>query len=203
MKEAQLAISYGVDALGLLGSMPSSPRGIDMELARDIAGSSPPGVETFLLSESFSGHEIAKHAAYCGTTTIQIVQHIEVHEYEHIVEQIPNVKRVQVVHVEDRNALGLIETYEPFVHAFILDSGTTGTTVAGLGGTGRVHDWAISSEFARRTSKPVYLAGGLNPQNVKSAISTVAPFGVDVCSGVRRNKKLDAQLLDNFTSNVF
>ncbi len=75
--------------------------------------------------------------------------------------------------------------------------------VAELGGTGRAHDWGISSEFVRRFFKPVFLAGGLNPSNVRDAISTVSPFGLDLCSGVRSNNKLDSQLLDEFTANVW
>ena len=115
----------------------------------------------------------------------------------------PSVKRVQVIHVEDRSVLDLIDVYEPLVHAFILDGGHIGASVAELGGTGRVHDWTISAEFVRRTSKPVFLAGGLNPQNIGEAISTVEPFGVDLCSGVRRNNKLAPELLDEFTENTW
>ncbi len=198
-----MAVGHGVDAVGLLGCMPSSPRAIDMDLARQIASVVPVAVETFLLTASLSGEEIAEQAKYCGVTAIQIAQHVDPIEYQHIATRLPHIKRVQVVHVEDESALDLIDVYEPHVHAFILDSGSTGATVADLGGTGRVHDWRISSEFVRRTSKPVFLAGGLNPRNVRDAISVMAPFGIDLCSGVRRNNKLDAGLLDEFTTNVW
>ena len=201
--EAQLAVSHGVDAIGLLGDMPSSPRGIDINTAREIAKTIPPTVETFLLSASFSGDEIVQQVEFCGSTTVQVVQHIEANEYQCLIERIPSIKRVQVVHVEDRTALDLIEVYEPYVHAFILDGGRAGAAVADLGGTGRVHDWQISSEFVKRSSKPVFLAGGLNPKNVVAAMKTVAPFGIDVCSGVRRANCLDEQLLDEFTTNVW
>jgi len=201
--EAQLAVAHGADALGLLGDMPSSPRAINVDTAREIAKSTPPTVETFLLTASFSGSEIARHAEYCGTTAIQIVQHIDASEYQRIIGTVPSVRRVQVVHVEDRTALDLIEVYEPFVHAFILDSGRATSEVADMGGTGQVHDWSVSSEFVRRSSKPVFLAGGLNPHNVREAIATVSPFGLDLCSGVRRENKLNAQLLDEFTANVW
>jgi len=200
--EARLAVGHGADALGLLGGMPTSPRGIDIETAREIVSDVPPAVETFLLTASFSGEEMALQAEYCGATAVQVVQHIEADEYQRLINKNASVDRVQVVHVEDRSALDLIDVYEPYVHAFILDGGTTGASVADLGGTGRVHDWDISSEFVRRTSRPVYLAGGLNPSNVRKAISKVAPFGVDLCSGVRRNNKLDTQLLSEFMTNV-
>lgn len=200
VKEAQLAVAHGADALGLLGDMPSSPRAIDADTAREIASSTPPTVETLLLTASFSGREIARKAEYCGTTAIQVVQHIDASEYQPIIEMMPRVRRVQVIHVEDRTALDFIEVYEPYVHAFILDGGSVNASVADLGGTGHVHDWAVSSEFVRRSSKPVFLAGGLNPHNVREAISTVSPFGLDLCSGVRRENKLDVKLLDEFTA---
>lgn len=201
--EAELAIAHGADALGLVGEMPSGPGIIEDELVREIATRTPPAVETFLLTSRLSGDEIADHVEYCGTTTVQIVQHIEVKEYQQIIKRIPRVRRVQVIHVEDQTALGLVDLYEPYVHAFLLDSGRPNATVAELGGTGRTHDWGVSAEFVRRSQKPVFLAGGLNPNNVRDAISTVAPYGLDLCSGVRVDNNLDPELLDEFTTNVW
>ncbi|MCA9148600.1 MAG: phosphoribosylanthranilate isomerase [Planctomycetales bacterium] len=201
--EAELAVADGVDALGLLGDMPSSPRAIDMDVASEIAQSVPPAVESFFLSASLSGNDIVDQVEYCGTTAVQIVQYAEANQYERIIEQIPSVRRVQVIHVENRAALDLMELFEPYVHTFILDGGRAGSAIADLGGKGRVHDWQISSEFVQRSSKPVFLASGLNTQNARETIATVAPFGLDVCSGVRRANRLDAQLLDVFTENVW
>ena len=201
--EAELAIRLGADALGLVGEMPSGPGVIDDELARDIAAMAPPTVETFLLTSRTSGEAIAAHVEYCGTTTVQIVQHIDPVEYPAIIERLPRVRRVQVIHVEDETALDLIDQYEHYVHAFLLDSGRPNATVAELGGTGRSHDWGVSSEFVKRSKVPVFLAGGLNRKNVREAISTVAPFGLDLCSGVRSNNSLDQELLKEFTANVW
>ena len=201
--EAELAIANGADAIGLVGEMPSGPGPIDSDLIREIATWTPPPVETFLLSSRLSGDSIADHVEYCGTTTVQIVQHIAVDEYQSIIERLPRVRRVQVIHVEDHSALDLIAAYEPYVHAFLLDSGRPNAAVAEFGGTGRPHDWNISAEFVRRSSKPVFLAGGLTPRNVADAISTVDPFGVDLCSGVRRDRKLDNKLLSDFTASVW
>jgi len=200
--EAEQAISLGADALGLVSEMPSGPGVIDDDLAREIAAIVPSPVETFLLTSRRTGDAISDHVEYCGTTTVQIVRHIDPSEYLRIIERLPNIKRVQVIHVEDQSALDLIEKYEPYVHAFLLDSGRPNATVTRLGGTGRPHDWRISTEFVRRSAKPVYLAGGLNPDNVRKAIETVCPFGLDVCSGVRTNDRLNPLLLDNFTSNI-
>ena len=203
IEEAQLAIEYGADALGLVGEMPSGPGVIDNDLARKIARNTPPTVETFLLTSREKGDAIADHVECCGTTTVQIVRHIDVAEYQRIIERLPNTRRVQVIHVEDERSITLVKKYEPFVHAFLLDSGRPTASVAELGGTGRTHDWQISAEIVTKTAKPVFLAGGLKPENVREAIKSVAPFGLDLCSGVRTNDKLDERKLRDFTKNVW
>ncbi|HMX38562.1 MAG TPA: phosphoribosylanthranilate isomerase, partial [Ferruginibacter sp.] len=60
----------------------------------------------------------------------------------------------------------------------------------------------ISGELVRQVNIPVFLAGGLNPGNVQEAIQAVKPYGVDICSGVRSNGKLDVQKLDAFVRAV-
>jgi phosphoribosylanthranilate isomerase len=71
-----------------------------------------------------------------------------------------------------------------------------------LGGTGRTHDWSVSEQICRKAHTPVFLAGGLNPDNVQDAIKKVRPFAVDVCSGVRTNAQLDGGKLLRFIQNV-
>ncbi len=139
---------------------------------------------------------------YCATTTVQIVNHIDPTEYPQIIEQLPNVHRVQVIHVEDEGALALIEAYSPYVHAFLLDSGRPNAQLVELGGTGRTHNWQISQRFVQATPKPVFLAGGLNAANVAAAVNQVQPFGVDLCSGVRTNNRLDTDKLSAFMQAV-
>ncbi len=203
LEEAQLAIDYRADALGLVGEMPSGPGVISDDLAREIARTTPPGVETFLLTARGRGDDIADHVEYCGSTTVQIVRHIDISEYPRIIERLPTIRRVQVIHVEDESAIERVRRYEPYVHAFLLDSGRPSAPLAELGGTGRAHDWRISAAIVNETKKPVFLAGGLTPINVKEAITSVKPFGVDLCSGVRTDEKLDSEKLREFTSNVW
>ena len=203
LEEARLAIEYGADAIGLVGPMPSGGQGIiDGKLAREIAKAAPPAVETFLLTSREHGNAIADHVEYCGATTVQIVRHIDPAEYASIIKRLPATKRVQVIHVENEDVIELVKNYEPFVHAFLLDSGRPSAPELTLGGTGRVHDWQISAAIVKNTTKPVFLAGGLRPDNVREAIRTVAPFGVDLCSGLRTNDKLDEEKLRDFMSNV-
>jgi phosphoribosylanthranilate isomerase len=86
--------------------------------------------------------------------------------------------------------------------AILLDSGRPNAKVPELGGTGREHDWSVSREIVETLTTPVFLAGGLHPDNVNKAILQVSPFGVDLCSGVRTNKGLDKSLLESFVRSV-
>ena len=88
------------------------------------------------------------------------------------------------------------------VDALLLDSGNPNLKIKELGGTGETHNWHLSRKIANQSSIPVFLAGGLNPDNVKEALDQVQPFGLDVCSGVRTNGILDEQKLESFINNA-
>jgi len=186
---------HGANAIGLVAEMPSGPGTLKDPQIRDIARSVPPGVDTFLLTSRTQASDIADHIRYCGTNTVQIVTHIEPGELEALARALPATRRVQVIHVEAREALDLIPAYEPFVHAFLLDSGRPNQATPEYGGTGRTHDWSISREFVNRSSKPVFLAGGLSAHNVAQAYQHVHPWGLDLCSGVRTRGALDEEKL--------
>lgn len=200
-EEAAMAIAAGADALGMVGAMPTGPGPITDDQIAAIAAETPPGLATFVLTSETEGGRIAEHAIRTGANTVQIVQHIDPAEYPRLIAAAPAaLRRVQVIHVEDRGALDLIEAYAPHVHAFLLDSGRP--AIQELGGTGRTHDWAISAEFVARSPRPVFLAGGLRPENVGVAIRTVRPYGLDLCTGVRRDGRLDPTLLRAFFDAV-
>lgn len=84
--------------------------------------------------------------------------------------------------------------------AILLDSGRPGLAVKELGGTGRVHDWTISREIVEAVEAPVFLAGGLDADNVAAAIRAVRPYAVDVCTGVRTDGRLDVAKLARFVA---
>jgi len=93
------------------------------------------------------------------------------------------------------------------VDAFLLDSSDTSEGFLRLGGTGSVVDWGRAAELIRRISKPVFLAGGINADNVARALHLVRPFGIDLCSGVEQSKgRKDPEkvrrLVENFSAAV-
>jgi phosphoribosylanthranilate isomerase len=200
--EARMAIAAGADALGFVAAMSSEPGLVDDATIRAITAEVPPPLATFLLTARATGVELAERLRRCGTNTLQIVDHIDPAELAVLAVTAPLVRRVQVIHVEGPAALDLIPRYEPYVHAFLLDSGKPGGTMRELGGTGRTHDWDVSRTFVQRTIRPVFLAGGLNAGNIGEAIRHVRPFGVDLCSGVRTEGHLDQAKLDAFMNAV-
>ena len=109
---------------------------------------------------------------------------------------------MQVIHVAGKESVDEALSVEDFVDGILLDSGNQKLKVKELGGTGRTHDWSVSSEIVEKVKVPVYLAGGLNPNNVITAVKEVRPFGVDICSGVRTYGKLDEEKLRKFFTNV-
>lgn len=201
IEEAELAIAAGADALGLV-RMPSGPGPIPDHRIAEVAAFAPPPVSTFLLTSEISAAAISSHVRATRPTTVQIVSHMEPVEAAQLAAMEPGIKRVQVIHVEGVDALDLIPQYAPHVHAFLLDSGRPTVFVRELGGTGRVHEWSISAAFVNASSKPVYLAGGLNSSNVGEAIRRVRPFAVDLCSGIRTNGRLDRGKLTDFMEAV-
>lgn len=201
--EAARAIAAGADALGLVGDMPSGPGVIDGDRAREVAAAVPPPIATFLLTQRASAVEIASHVQEVGANTVQIVRHIDPDESRLLAELLPSaVRRVQVIHVEDRSALELIARYASHVHAFLLDSGRPSAATPELGGTGRIHDWSVSAEFVAKSPIPVFLAGGLNAENVAEAVRVVKPYGIDLCSSVRTDDQLDDAKLARFMASV-
>jgi phosphoribosylanthranilate isomerase len=193
VEEARVAIECGAQALGLVGAMPTGPGVIDDVTIAAIARSVPPPVSRFLLTSFVTGAEIATHARTAGVDTVQIVDAVPLSAYDVIRREVPSLRIVQVLHVEDRVVLDEAARIAPHVHALLLDSGRPSQRE--LGGTGRVHDWELSRRVVEIAGKPVFLAGGLNPGNVAEAVARVKPAGLDICSGVRTDGALDVEKL--------
>ena len=198
LEEAFLAIKHGADALGLVGNMPSGPGVIADELISQITKHVPPPIATFLLTSERKASDIIAHHQKVQTNTIQIVDSLLEMDYAKIREAIPTVKIVQVIHVLNEKQIDEALEIEQWVDAILLDSGNPNLKVKILGGTGNSHDWKLSRKIREAVNKPVFLAGGINAQNVKQAIAEVNPYGIDLCSSVRTNGQLDASKLDIF-----
>lgn len=202
LEEANLAVQFGASALGLVGQMPSGPGVISDELIFEIARQAPPPIGTFLLTSETGAQAIISHHKKVNTNTVQIVDALESGTYAEIRHALAGVKIVQVIHVTGEESLDEAQRIAPEVDALLLDSGNPNLTVKELGGTGRTHNWAVSRRIVESVPVPVFLAGGLKPENVREAIEAVQPFGLDLCSGVRTEGKLDPFKLEKFFESV-
>jgi phosphoribosylanthranilate isomerase len=200
--EARLAINFGASALGLVSAMPSGFGPIPESLIAEIAGAVPPPVETFLLTCRQDSAGIVRQLRRCRCGTVQICDRLVSGAYSDVRDAIPGIHLVQVIHVTGKGALDEALSAAEHVDALLLDSGDPSREVKELGGTGRRHDWSISAAICAQSPVPVYLAGGLNPDNVRDAIETVRPFGLDVCTGVRTGGRLDPHKLRAFMSGA-
>lgn len=193
-----MAIHHGASAIGLVGHMPSGPGVISDELIFSIAQKVPTTIETFLLTSETSADQIITHHQKVKTNTIQIVDALQEGTYLEIKKALPEIKLVQVIHVIDEHsideAIGLSEQ----VDYLLLDSGNPNLKTKILGGTGKVHNWHLSRKIVDQSKVPVYLAGGINAENIKEAIEKVQPYGLDLCSSVRTNNQLDPWKLESF-----
>jgi phosphoribosylanthranilate isomerase len=202
LEEASLAVRYGASALGVVSEMPSGPGVISDELARGIAMRVPPPVASFLLTSRQSAIGIIEQQRYVRASALQIVDRLTHGTYQDLRDALPGIALVQVIHVQDEESVDEALSVAPDVDAILLDSGNQRLAVKELGGTGRMHDWTLSRRIVERAGKPVFLAGGLKPENVREAVEQVGPFGLDVCSGVRVEGKLDERKLAAFFEEV-
>ncbi len=198
--EAAMAVNQGASAVGLVGRMPSGPGPIPDELIRMIARRVPPGVSSFLLTCETTVPAIVAHHARTQTNTIQIVDSLPAGRCSEIRLLLPSVKLVRVVHVLDERSVDEALEAASEADALLLDSGNPALRV--LGGTGKIHDWTLSRSIVEQSGVPVFLAGGLTPENVRGAIGAVQPFGDDLCNGVRTGGRLDERKLENFMKAV-
>jgi phosphoribosylanthranilate isomerase len=200
--EALLAVRYGAWALGFVSAMPSGPGPISEDDIATIIPVIPPGIATFLLTSRLDAASIITQQRKTGANTLQLVDAVPFDVYPDLRRELPGVAIVQVIHVAGIESVEAAQAVAPFVDAILLDSGNPNLPVKQLGGTGRVHDWNLSKAICECVRVPVYLAGGLRPDNVADAIRTVRPHAVDLCSGVRTNGDLDALKLSAFFSSV-
>jgi phosphoribosylanthranilate isomerase len=202
IEEARLAIECGASALGLVSAMPSGPGVISEDLIQQIADQVPPPIATFLLTCQQDADAIIAQQRRCRTNTLQLCDSIATDGYSKLRDQLPGISLVQVIHVLGETSIREAVEVAPHIDAILLDSGNPTLAVKQLGGTGRRHDWAISRRIVEAVEVPVFLAGGLKPENIAEAIAQVRPFGVDLCSGVRTAGKLDQGKLNAFFAAV-
>jgi phosphoribosylanthranilate isomerase len=201
-EEAWLAIEAGASALGFVSRMPSGPGMISEGLIAEIVRQVPPPIATFLLTSRRDVPGIIAQQRRTGANTLQLCDRLPTGAHRRLRAQLPGVALVQVVHVTGEEAIEEAVAASRGMDAVLLDTGNPAAPLKQLGGTGRTHDWAVSRRIRDTVRLPVFLAGGLRPENVAEAVRTVQPFAVDVCSGLRPRGRLDPVLLRRFFASL-
>jgi phosphoribosylanthranilate isomerase len=179
--DVKAASDLGVDMVGVI-VIPSSSRGLTLEQAQDVlkAGKNVDKVAVIMPDSPAEASAVARRL---NTDYLQIHSKFSAAQLAEI-KKLSGKKIIGVVAIPQKildrkeildRAIGVSKA----VDYILLDTkGSSG------GGTGLTHDWRFSREIRDAVNKPVFLAGGLNPKNVRSAIEVVQPYGVDVATGV-------------------
>ncbi len=202
IKEAQIAIDAGAYAIGLVSEMPSGPGVISEKKIREIAEWAQDSIKTVLLTSLRNPQEIIEQYKKCKTNTLQLVDSQKLSTYKILKTEFPDAQIIQVIHVLDESSISESIMVSKYVDMLLLDSGNPNLEEKELGGTGRIHNWRISKEIVKEVNIPIFLAGGLTPDNVAEAIEKVQPFGVDLCTGIRMQGMLDDEKVKLFIEAV-
>jgi len=163
--DAMAAIEGGASALGF-NFYPQSPRYLELIQAADLIAGLPPTVWKVGVFVNESPERITEVANQAGLDIAQIVGQAS---------SLPGLRTWQAIQVDENFSLTNLDRLE--AEAFLLDA----PSATAHGGTGRTFDW---SKATGPTKVKIILAGGLDATNVRQAIATVHPWGVDTCSRI-------------------
>ena len=200
-EEAGAALACGATALGFLAGLTHRAEDeIGEAAARAIVRRLPAHAAAVLVTHLLDPERVAALAASIGARTVQVHGDMAIPDLRRLRVLAPNARLLKAVHVTGDDALGRALDYAADSDRLVLDTRTADR----LGGTGRTHDWSVSARIVAAVAPlPVYLAGGLTPENVAEAIARVRPAGVDVNSGVEdANGRKDSERMRAFVDCV-
>ncbi len=188
-QEAEMLIECGVDYLGFPFRLDYHAEDISETEAAQITSQLPESVKAVVVTYLDRAEEIIDLLQTLGASTVQLHGNIPSEEIKKLKSELPELKIFKSL-IIGRDPFSIlldrVGEFEPLVDAFITD--THDPLTGASGATGRTHDWEISRKIVRLSPKPVILAGGLTPENVKEAILKVKPVGVDVHTGVENKE---------------
>lgn len=178
--EAQAVIRSGVDHIGITPSDIGLPGEVDIATARAIVDAVGDSAVSVALSVASSLDAIESMARAVKPNILHLCgldDTLPPDAVGELRERLPDLPIMQAVSVTGPEALDVALSYESVADYLILD--TQAADIAGIGASGKTHDWNVSCEIVRRVGVPVILAGGLSPENVAEAVRIVRPWGVD------------------------
>jgi phosphoribosylanthranilate isomerase len=182
LEDAWLAAEAGADAVGFVFA--PSPRRVSAEQVATITPGLPDALEKVGVFVESSVSEVEGVVRACGLTGVQLHSEAATDMPALLRERLgPSLRILRVVHFgDDAPAQTAALAQDENINALLIDS----RTATAIGGTGIVFDWELASQtvFQTQRKRKLVAAGGLNPDNVAEAIAKLAPWGVDVASGV-------------------
>lgn len=202
-EDALKAAILGADYLGFLVEIGFAEDKVTRIQAKDIIRKLPLEVTPVFVTYLKKAKPIIEIAEEINPSIIQLHNDITIEEIGKIRKALPKIKLTKTISVineksiqssnpndskglgNSKNSLSEAKKYEKYVDFILLD------TKSGKrkGGTGKTHDWSISRKIVKSVKNKVFLAGGLNPDNVKEAIEKVKPYAVDTNSGVKSKSR--------------
>lgn len=177
--DIKAAVDAGADLLGAIVDVSvDTPREVSPERAADLFADVPPGVSTVLVTMASTTGRVRELVERVEPDAVQL-HGVSPRRLLRIRSTLP----VDVVAAVDAADADAVRRYDGVADALLVDS----LDDSGAGGTGETHDWGRTRAVVADVDAPVFLAGGLTPENVRAAVETVAPYAVDVASGVERD----------------
>lgn len=184
-EDLRAAIDAGADAVGFIaGTTHHSEDKLSTDQARTLAAGVPGPIAKVLVTHLLDADAILDLAHAVGVDTVQVHGEVSAATMRDIWVRRGALRIIQTIHVTGDSALDAAMGARDFCHAVLLDT----RTESRLGGTGLTHDWGISRRICdalRAEAFPAILAGGLDAENVSSAIRAVRPYGVDANSRLK------------------
>jgi phosphoribosylanthranilate isomerase len=165
------AADAGADAVGFV-FYEKSPRAVSVDVASSIARDLPPVIVKVGIFVNAPEEAVSEAAEKCG---LDLLQFHGDESPEYCLRF--GLMSIKAFRIQDRASLSALPNYE--THAWLLDAYSRSQ----LGGTGATFNWDLALE-AKKWGRPIFLAGGLTPQNVADAVRQAEPYAVDVSSGV-------------------
>ena len=182
IEDARAAYEAGADELGFHVALDGGRSPLTPESAAEMIRMLPGGVSSVVVTSATQPAQLIEIAKKTGANVLQLYGDATPEQVRAVKAELPNIVIWKVLNVSDDSSIAKAKEYEGAADAIALDTLNKETGVRG--GSGKTHDWNISKKIVESVSIPVVLAGGLTPENVAEAITTVHPAGVDVNSGV-------------------
>jgi len=188
LEDARVAAEAGADALGFV-FCEQSPRCVTTDMAAAVISQLPLHIIKVCVFVNNDPDVVRRAIGQCGLNMLQF--HGDEQPDYCLQFGLMSMKAFRVLNAQSLEALSAYKT-----DAWLLDAYAPNK----FGGTGETFNWDLALD-AQRRGRPIFLAGGLTPENVAQAVQRVHPYGVDVSSGVEAGPgKKDHEKVKNFIS---